>query len=84
MLGILLIPLVLISFDTVLDTLVTTGALEEGTGWVDFLGLLGQTPIALLITVLVAIFVLGRPNASMARVSDDPRPGASARSARSS
>jgi GntP family gluconate:H+ symporter len=31
---------------------------------------LGQTPIALLITVLVAIFVLGRPNASMARVSE--------------
>jgi GntP family gluconate:H+ symporter len=66
----LLIPLVLISFDTILDTLVVAGRLEEGTGWVDFLGLLGQTPIALLITVLVAIFVLGRPNASMARVSE--------------
>ena len=68
-LGLLLIPLVLISFDTVLDTLVITGTLEEGTGWVEFLGLLGQTPVALLITVLVAIFVLGRPNASMARIS---------------
>ncbi|MEJ7796285.1 MAG: GntP family permease [Nocardioides sp.] len=68
-LGILLIPLVLISFDTVLDTLVTAGTLEEGTGWVDFLGLLGQTPVALLIAVLVAIVVLGRPHASMARVS---------------
>jgi len=65
----LLIPLVLISFDTVLDTLVTAGTLEEGTGWVDFMSLLGQTPIALLITVLVAIFVLGRPHASMARVT---------------
>ncbi len=65
----LLIPLVLISFDTVLDTLVTAGTLEEGTGWVDFMGLLGQTPIALLITVLVAIFVLGRPHAPMARVT---------------
>ncbi len=68
-LGLLLIPLVLISFDTVLDTLVVTGVLEEGTGWVDFLGLLGQTPVALLVTVLVAIFVLGRPNASMARIT---------------
>ena len=68
-LGLLLIPLVLISFDTVLDTLVIAGTLEEGTGWVEFLGLLGQTPIALLVTVLVAIFVLGRPNASMARIS---------------
>jgi gluconate:H+ symporter, GntP family len=65
----LLIPLVLISFDTVLDTLVVAGTLEEGTGWVDFMGLLGQTPVALLITVLVAIFVLGRPHASMARVT---------------
>jgi len=68
-LGLLLIPLVLISFDTVLDTLVTAGTLEEGTGWVDFMSLLGQTPVALLITVLVAIIVLGRPHASMARIS---------------
>ena len=65
----LLIPLVLISFDTVLSTLVAAGVLEEGTGWVEFLSLIGQTPIALLITVLVAIFVLGRPHASMARIS---------------
>jgi GntP family gluconate:H+ symporter len=69
-LGLLLIPLVLISFDTVLSTLVAAGTLEEGTGWVEFLGLLGFTPVALLITVLVAIVVLGRPNASMGRVSD--------------
>ncbi len=68
-LALLLIPMVLISFDTVLDTLVTAGALEEGHGWADFLGLIGQTPVALLITVLVAIAVLGRPNASMATVS---------------
>jgi GntP family gluconate:H+ symporter len=68
-LGLLLIPFVLISFDTVLSTLVSAGTLEEGQGWAEFLGLLGFTPVALLITVLVAILVLGRPNASMARVS---------------
>ena len=68
-LGLLLIPLVLISFDTVLDTLVTAGTLDEGIGWVEFLGLLGQTPVALMITVIVAIVVLGRPNASMATVT---------------
>ncbi|MGH3359423.1 MAG: GntP family permease, partial [Nocardioidaceae bacterium] len=68
-LGILLIPLVLISFNTVLQTLVDSGSLEEGQNWVEFLQLLGDTPIALMITVLVAILVLGRPNASMARVS---------------
>ncbi|XRQ14702.1 GntP family permease [Actinomadura welshii] len=65
----LIIPLVLISFNTVLSTLVESGALEEGQDWVDFLSLIGVTPVALLITVLVAILVLGRPNASMATVS---------------
>jgi gluconate:H+ symporter, GntP family len=69
-LALLMIPFVLISFDTVLDTLVVSGTLAEGHAWVDFLGLLGQTPVALLITVLAAIFVLGRPNASMARVTE--------------
>ncbi len=69
-LGLLLIPLVLISFDTVLDTLVAAGTLEEGQGWAEFLGFLGFTPIALLITVLVAILVLGRPHASMGKVSE--------------
>ncbi len=65
----LLIPLVLISFNTVLTTLVDTGTLAEGQAWVEFLMLLGVTPVALLITVLVAILVLGRPNASMATVT---------------
>jgi GntP family gluconate:H+ symporter len=65
----LLIPLVLISFNTVLSTLVESEVLAEGQDWVDFLSLIGITPVALLITVLVAILVLGRPNASMATVS---------------
>jgi gluconate:H+ symporter, GntP family len=69
-LGLLMIPFVLISFDTVLDTLVASGTIAEGQAWVDFLGLLGQTPVALLITVLAAIFALGRPNASMAQVTE--------------
>ena len=68
-LGILLVPLVLISCNTILDTLVQAGTLDEGLGWVEFLMLLGVTPVALLITTLVAIFVLGRPNASMATVT---------------
>jgi len=68
-LGILLLPLVLISFNTVLATLITAGTLEEGQGWVDFLMLLGETTVALLITVLVAIVVLGTRHRSMADVS---------------
>ena len=69
-LGLLLIPFVLISFDTVLNTLVSAGVLEEGTPWVEFLSLIGFTPVALLITVLAAILVIGRPNAPMGQISD--------------
>lgn len=65
----LLIPLVLISFDTVLSTLATAGTIDEGESWAEFLSLLGYTPVALLITVIAAIFVLGRPRDSMAGVT---------------
>jgi len=68
-LGILLLPLVLISFNTVLATLVSAGTVEEGQGWVDSLMLLGETTVALLITVLVSIVVLGTRRRSMADVS---------------
>ncbi len=68
-LGILLIPLVLISFNTVLATLIEAGTLSADQAWVDALMLIGVTPIALLISVLAAILVLGRPNASMASLT---------------
>lgn len=65
----LLIPFVLIAGNTVLDTLEQTGTIAEDQGWVAFLKLLGSTPVALLVTVLAAILVLGRPRASMSTVS---------------
>ncbi|GAA4423531.1 GntP family permease [Georgenia halophila] len=68
-LGLLLVPFVLISFDTVLATLVSAGVLDEGLGWVGFLSLLGYTPVALLITVLVAILVLRRPSSSLGQIT---------------
>ncbi|MGV0789930.1 GntP family permease [Mycolicibacterium sp. XJ2] len=69
-LGILLLPFVLISFNTVLDTLVTAGTLEENATWVRYLMLLGNTSVALLITVIVAAVVLGlRRGRSMDEVS---------------
>ncbi|RKN37091.1 GntP family permease [Streptomyces hoynatensis] len=69
-LALLLVPLVLISCDTVVDTLTTAGTIDEGEDWAEFLGLLGNTPVALLITVLAAILLLGRPRASsMAQVT---------------
>ena len=61
--GLLLIPFVLISLDTVLATLATAGVVSEDAAWVAALQLIGQTPIALLVTVVVAIAVLRRDRA---------------------
>ncbi|OBK74743.1 GntP family permease [Mycobacterium sp. 1164985.4] len=69
-LGVLLLPFVLISFNTVLDTLVSAGVLDEGATWARYLMLLGNTSVALLITVIVAAVVLGlRRGRSMDDVS---------------
>ena len=68
-LTLLLLPMVLISFNTLLATLVETGTLEGGT-LVDVLLLLGTTSVALLVTLLVAIVVLGRRDRSMAATMD--------------
>jgi GntP family gluconate:H+ symporter len=68
-LSLLLLPLVLISLNTVLSTLQTAGSVPEDEDWVDALLLLGNTPVALLVTLLVAIAVLGRRGRSMADVS---------------
>jgi len=57
---VLLLPLVLIFLNTGLGTLATAGLVDGGAGWVTVLRLIGQTPIALLITVLVAMALLGR------------------------
>lgn len=57
---ILLLPMLLIFGNTGLSTLATTGVVPETATWVEFFTFLGQTPIALLITVLVAMLMLGR------------------------
>lgn len=57
--GILLLPLVLIFLNTGLSTLATAGALDETSLLVRAGQLLGATPVALLITVLLAMVVLG-------------------------
>jgi GntP family gluconate:H+ symporter len=68
-LGVLLLPFVLISFNTVLDTLMTAGVIEEGATWAEYLKLLGNTSIALLITVIVATVGLELRGRSMADVT---------------
>ena len=60
--GLLLLPLVLIFMNTGLNTLATSGALSEDVKkeqWYQILRTIGETPVALLIAVLVAMFVLG-------------------------
>ena len=59
-LTLLLLPLVLILLNTGLNTLATQGVVDGDAATVGALRLLGQTPVALLITVLVAMVVLGR------------------------
>jgi GntP family gluconate:H+ symporter len=67
--GLLLLPFVLISFNTVLSTLTSAGAIEEGATWASSLMLLGDTTVALLITTLAAIAMLGTRGRSMATVT---------------
>ena len=62
----LLLPLVLILLNTGLNTLATAGVVDGDTTTVGALRLFGQTPVALLITVLVAMVVLGRERFSRA------------------
>ncbi|KQO39253.1 GntP family permease [Aeromicrobium sp. Leaf245] len=59
-LSILLVPLVLIGLNTVLTTLVTNGTVAEGNALVETLVLLGNTPVALLLTLMLAIATIGR------------------------
>jgi GntP family gluconate:H+ symporter len=66
---ILLLPLVLISLNTVVSTLVTAGIIAEDAVWANALTLVGQTPIALLITVLVALAMLSRGRFSMGQAT---------------
>ncbi|MDG6895084.1 GntP family permease [Volucribacter amazonae] len=54
----LLLPLVLILLDTGLNTLSVAQVIDGSQLWVECLRLLGKTPIALLITLIVAILLL--------------------------
>ncbi|GKW11480.1 MULTISPECIES: GntP family permease [Pectobacterium] len=52
---VLLLPLILIFLDTGLNTLTVMGVISGDSGLVQFLRMLGKTPVALLITVLFAM-----------------------------
>ncbi|GAA3748140.1 GntP family gluconate:H+ symporter [Spinactinospora alkalitolerans] len=67
---VLLLPMLLIFGNTGISTLVTTGAVDEGQLWAQILILIGQTPVALLITAIVAMFALGAGRFSRERVDE--------------
>ncbi|MGY1753607.1 GntP family permease [Blastococcus sp. SYSU D01042] len=64
--GLLLLPLVLIFLNTGMSTLATNGTVDEESTVVRVAQLIGATPVALLVTVLVAMIVLGRHRGSSA------------------
>ncbi|CDF99882.1 GntP family permease [Avibacterium paragallinarum] len=70
---ILLLPLVLILFDTGLNTLSVTGVVDGSQTWVQALRLLGKTPVALLITLLATILLLKdqRSNEQIEKICDN-------------
>jgi GntP family gluconate:H+ symporter len=69
-LAILLLPLLLISLNTVLTTLRANETIEAEGGFVDALVFIGQTPVALLIALLVATYSLAVRHHSRAEVED--------------
>ncbi|GMA41517.1 GntP family permease [Mobilicoccus caccae] len=64
----LLLPLVLIFLNTGLNTIAKSGVVDGDATWVQALRLLGQTPVALLITLLVAVFTLAGPRLGRAEI----------------
>lgn len=57
--GVLLLPLVLIFLNTGSTSLVSAGAVDGDAAWVQALAIIGSAPVALLVSVLVAMVVLG-------------------------
>ncbi|GAB3621852.1 GntP family permease [Glutamicibacter endophyticus] len=57
--SLLLLPLVLIFINTGLNMLGSAGAVDPEATWVRWLRLLGETPVALLLTVLLSMYLLG-------------------------
>ncbi|HJA03375.1 MAG TPA: GntP family permease [Candidatus Microbacterium stercoravium] len=57
---ILLIPILLILLNTGLDALRSIGVVDASAAWVQALALIGTAPVALLISVIIALIVLGK------------------------
>ncbi|HLS92878.1 MAG TPA: GntP family permease, partial [Microbacterium sp.] len=58
--AILLVPILLIFLNTGLSALGSIGAVDADATWAQALILIGESPVALLITALIALLVLGK------------------------
>jgi GntP family gluconate:H+ symporter len=71
----LLLPMILIFLNTGLETLGTNGTVDPDTGWVQALRAIGATPVALTITLIMAMWLLGWrrrvPGAGVEKVVND-------------
>ena len=67
-LSVLLLPLLLIGANTVLDTLRKNETISDQGTVVDTVIFIGQTPVALLITLLYATYTLGTKHRSLAKL----------------
>ncbi|AHG85367.1 Low-affinity gluconate/H+ symporter GntU [Bibersteinia trehalosi USDA-ARS-USMARC-190] len=65
--SVLVLPIMLILFDTGLNTLSVAKVIDGSQTWVEALRLIGKTPVALLITLIVAIMLL-RDNRSLEQI----------------
>lgn len=74
--GIMLIPMLLIFLNTGLATLIAEKMVDGNAEWVKTLRMIGSTPVALLISVLVAMFVLGRKRGEKASALEKTIDGA--------
>lgn len=74
--GIMLIPMFLIFLNTGLATLEAEKVVDASAGWVKALRMIGSTPVALLISVMVAMYVLGRRRGEQASALEKTIDGA--------
>ncbi|WP_416189394.1 GntP family permease [Neisseria sp. CCUG17229] len=74
--GIMLIPMLLIFLNTGLATLISEQVVSADETWVQVLRMIGSTPVALLISVLVALYVLGRKRGEKASALEKTIDGA--------
>ncbi|PSJ80800.1 GntP family permease [Neisseria iguanae] len=74
--GIMLIPMLLIFLNTGLATLISEKVVSADETWVQALRMIGSTPVALLVSVLVALYVLGRKRGEKASALEKTIDGA--------